>query len=77
MSLSRLERGALAVPVEGQLPAGTARGEEHRSLIAEEPAERIKPLGGGGLDLYHGRGGNAGVRGDVFEAAAHGDGTGA
>ena len=77
MRLARLERGALAMPVEGEFPAGTARGEEHRSLIAEEPTKRIKALGGGGLDLYHGRGGNAGVRGDVFEAAAHGDGTGA
>ena len=42
----------------------------------EESAERIKPLGGGGLDLNHSRGGNAGVRGNVLEVAAHSNGTG-
>ena len=67
---------ALAVPVEGQLPAGSARSKKYCRPIAEEAAQRIETLGGSGLDLNHGRGGNTGVRGNVLEGAAHGDRTG-
>ena len=77
MRLARLERGALAMPVEGELPAGSARGKQHRRLIAEEPAERINALGGGGLDLNHSRGGNTCVRGNILETAAHSNGASA
>ena len=52
-------------------------GQKYRSLIAEEPAERINALGGGGLDLNHGRGGNTCVRGNVLETAAHSNGASA
>ena len=67
MSLARFERGALAVPVEGQLPAGAARGKKYSRPIAEEAAQRIETLGGGGFNLNHGRGGNTCVRGNVLE----------
>ena len=64
------------MPVESEFPAGTARGKKYRRLIAEESAQRIKTLGRVGANLNHGRGGNAGVCGNILEVATDSNGAG-